>query len=60
VGGLGGDVRALEADGAGVGGEEAGDAVDQRGLARAVRADDAEALGRGEVEVDGAEGADGA
>ena len=39
---LAGDVAALERDAAGVGLVEAGDHVEQRGLARAVRADDGE------------------
>ena len=46
------DVLAAEHHGAGLGTERAGNAVDQRGLSRAVRADQAEALSRTNLDAD--------
>ena len=46
-----GDVDAVERDAAAVGADGAGDQVEQRGLAGAVRADDAERLALRDVET---------
>ena len=46
---------ALERDGAGLVGERAAQAIDERALARAVRPDQAEALALGDVEIDAIE-----
>src|SRR5262249_37924526 len=46
------DVLVAEHDGAGLGAERAGNTVDQRGLAGAVRADEAEALARRNLDTD--------
>ena len=60
MGGLPGDVGAVEADRAPVGSQVAGDEVEQRRLARAVRPDDAEGLTLGNVEREVLDDADAA
>ena len=51
-----GDVAAVEPDRAGVGPVEPGDEIEQRRLAGAVRADDADELALGDVEIDAIDG----
>ena len=60
VGGPSGDVAAPELDGAAVDGQEPGDAVEERRLAGAVLADEAEDLALPEFEVDAVDGVDAA
>ncbi len=52
VHGLGGDVLAIQQDAAGVGGDQAGDHVEAGGLARAVRAEQADSLAAVQPQAD--------
>ncbi len=59
-GGMGAGIEAADVDGAGVRQAQAERAFDERGLAGAIRAEEAEDFARRDLKGDGIDGADGA